>query len=724
MTHEHELDSLFNPRSVAVIGASESPAKWGYVLCRILIEDGFKGDVYPINPKGGEILGLKFYPKLESVPNSVDLALIMVPKDRVLPSIHDCVKKGVKTAIIHTAGFREIGKEGSELEREILDVARKGGLRIVGPNSMNVFSSSSKLNLTGIEKFPSGSIAFISQSGNLGYTLALESQMKKVGFSKFISVGNQADIGMFEYLEYMGQDPETKAIILYIEGLKPKEGTAFLEAARKITPYKPIVVLKGGSTSAGSRSTASHTGSMAGSNEVNKAAFQQAGIIHVENSDELLSIAEALTKCPIPNGKNFAVLGGGGGHATLMCDAAEKYKLNIPAFRAEIQKSLAGLLPDRASAKNPVDFTGAGESDLSVYSKCTGIALNESDISGALIYGLFGGYRTDLEEGDNTYYHEALRIVEVKNKYQKPIILHSIYANGNYPSIEVLREQGIPVYESIEVAAKCMEALYRYGAFQRQSKLEGEIVNSSSKLPSTVSIESFVKKAKERHTSHLLESEGMDLLQVCEIPTPKRKIALTEDEAVRYAEEVGYPVVLKILSPQVIHKSDVNGVKINLTSEEQVRQAFKDIVNGTAIKVKDAEILGVLVYPHLSNGTEVILGVFRDKQFGPVLMFGLGGIFVELFKDVSFRVLPISELDAQEMIQETKAAQLLNGMRGMTPKDTRNLIDIMLKLSNLVMTNPEIDQIDLNPVLIFENNSVVVDARFILETKMNEVVKQ
>lgn len=713
----HKLEELFKPKSIAFVGASVNPLKWGHIMMRIALEEGYEGNVYPINPKGEEILNLPSFPRVEDVPVTVDVAVIITPTTTVPDCIRDCARKGARFAVIHTAGFGEVNDEGAAIEREMVDIARKAGMRIVGPNCMNLFSAASKLNLTGTERFPAGNIAFISQSGNLGVTFAHEAWQKNIGFSHYISVGNQADIGIHEYLEYFGQDSDTKAIVVYMEGLNSNEGKAFIDTARVISPLKPVVVLKGGNTSAGARSASSHTGSLAGTKRVYEAAFRQAGIIQVHNSDELLSIAETLVKCPIPGGNSISVVGGGGGHATLMSDAAEKNGMIVPEFSLATKRKLAKLLPERAAYRNPIDFTGASEEDLHVYGKCCEITLLEEGITGSLIYGFFGGWRQDLLEGTNTYEYAAQQIIELPGKYGKPIVMHTIFANDRLPCIDILRRGGIPVFESVEIAARCMGALCEYGEIQR--RFAARLPYAQPKTSTSCIPRDLVEKAMQRPHHSLTENEVMGFLRSRRFPTPPFEVVKTPDEAVQAADKIGYPVVLKVLSPDILHKSDWGGVAINLASGVEVSEAFASIVHKVMERVEETRISGMLIYPYLTGGTEVIIGVTRDSQFGPVLMFGLGGVFVELFADVSFRVAPIDEHDAMDMIGETKAYQMLKGIRGSMKKDIHSLISVLLQISDLVVSCPEIAEIDLNPTLVFNEGATVVDARVIIRNPEN-----
>jgi len=455
-----DLDFCFKPHSVALIGASPNPLKWGNWISKHLIESNYKGDIYLVS-KSSVVCGRETYKTIFDIEN-VELAIIGISAKFVPTAVKDCVKKGVKGIIIVTAGFGETGDEGKQVEKELLETARKGGSRIVGPNCVGIYNSSIDLN-TGIFDLPPGFFAFLTQSGNFAMDVNYNVRQRGLGYSKWVSFGNQIDIRLYEYLDYVKDDPDTKVILLYMEGLcveSVEDGREFLRVAKEVVKNKPVVAIKAGTSSAGARSASSHTGSLAGSNEIYDAAFKQAGIIRVINSSELLDVGEALAKCPLPKGNKVAILTDGGGHGVMGCDAAEKYGLVVPVLSMETQEKLREFLPLQASTKNPVDFAGGAESDLWNFVRCSEAILQDKEIDCLVIVGQFGGYAIDLTpEFKEIEDRVAVAITELVKKYNKPIINHTIYQPAKPKPLQILSEGGIPVYSVVETAMRCMAAL-------------------------------------------------------------------------------------------------------------------------------------------------------------------------------------------------------------------------------------------------------------------------
>ncbi len=708
--NKSELDVIFNPNVVAVIGASNQRGKWGYMLLEHIIQGGFKGAIYPINPKGGEIQGLKAYPNIKNVPGAVDLAVIGIPAPLVQQAVEDCAAKGVKGLIIVTAGYGETGPEGRKLEEQLGKTVREHNMKLVGPNCVGIVSTAVNLNASSLP-FVKGNIGFICQSGNLSEDVRLLLQQRGWGFSRLVSMGNQTGIRFHEYLEYFKDDPETKVVLLHIEEVK--DGRKFMEAVREVVKKKPIVVLKVGQTKAGARAVMSHTGSLAGNFQVYQAAFKQLGIVTCSDVADLVDYGGTLSQLPPLKGKRIVILTDGGGHAALASDALEKAGLEMPVPSSETQQKLRAVLMPQSQTGNPVDFAGAAEYDLWSYTRVAEIILQDKDVDGFLITGaLFGLYSQAFgPELKNLELDVTRELCKVVKKYDKPVIMHHVPVGENEP-IKILREGGIPVYFKVETAVRCMAALADYGAYLEKIKARAaEKPVEVSRKPKTSQI---IDKAKADGRTSLLETEAKEILKEYGIPVGEFRLAKTKQEAVKFAKEVGYPVAAKIVSPQIVHKSDAGGVKLNLKDASEVKKAFDEITRNARAYNKEAQIEGILISPMEKKGIEVIIGMTRDRQFGPVIMFGLGGIFVEVLKDVSFRIVPLTRGDAEEMVKEIKGYPVLQGVRGADSGDVEAIVDIILKVSSLVSANEVISELDLNPVFIFKKGASVVDARMIL----------
>ena len=696
----HPLHVLFHPASVAVIGASTSPHKVGHRICRQLLAEGYAGRLIPVNSRGEAVAGRPSVRRLPDAPKPVDLAVITTSTDSVIEAVTDCAKHGVKVAIIHTAGFGETGPEGRAKEQEIVGIARAAGMRVVGPNCMQVFSADSHLNLIGTP-FPAGSVAMISQSGNLIRAVTEDFEYVGLGFSKFVSVGNQADLAIDEYLDYLKDDPATRVIILYVEGFLPGTGQRFIEVARRTVQRKPVVLLKGGTSRSGSRSTVSHTGALAGERRVVEAAMRQAGVLLAARLDELVPMAEALVKLPLPTGRRVAVIGGGGGHATICADAVENHGLEVPELSAAAQARIRPLLPDRAASVNPVDFTGASEREIAVYAKVPEIALDDG-MSAALLYGLYAGYRTDLERPGNTYVDPSNMIVDLVRRSGKPIVMQTVYARRAFPSVKVLRDGGVPVTDSAEQAARMLRTLCEYGEILAR----GDDPPVRAAGGATLSAQTRAL-AGARPARNLTEPESLALLAQHGVAVVPHRVVAGEAAAVDAARELGPPVVVKALAESLVHKSDAGGVALDLRDDGAVRAAYRRIAQATGAQQ-------AVVAAYRPGGLEVIVGAFRDPCFGPTLLVGLGGIFVEAVDDVALQVLPCSRREADAMLDRLRGRRLLGPLRNRPARDRAALVDTLLGAADLVLRNPEIAQLDLNPVLGFERGALVADARIVL----------
>lgn len=708
-----DLKHVLDAESVAIVGASTSETKRGFQAIRTLIDEHYGGRIYPVNPKEASILGLKCYKKVSDIEDPVDIALITTPARSIPAILEDCGKKGVHGAVIIAGGFGETGAAGKALEREMVEVAKNNHIRLIGPNTSGMINLKDNLNLVGLRDAPKGNIALLTQSGNMALTLITEAKVKsQKGFSYYVGVGNEADIKFHEYLAFFRDDPDTKAILMYVEGMS--EGRKFLQEAYRTTLHKPIVLLKSGRSSTGRRSAGSHTGSLAGMSEVAKTAFERAGIIVSENPDVLFPMAETLSSLPPIKNNSIAILADGGGHATIASDILTDLGINIPPLSEKTQARLREILPDAASVPNPVDVAGGTDSDPSLFADCARIILKDHNIGGLLIVGLFGGYGIRFAESlalkEEDAAHQMGKMVRKRNK---PIVLHSLYSYERPHSLELLRYYNIPVYDSLDVACRCVSALATYGNYLKKYHSKANFVLKWGEKAKEEG-KNIIAGARKDRRNLLLEFEAKRLLQLHGAPILSERVAKTADEAVEIFRDIGQDVALKIVSPDILHKSDAGGVRINLSSEKAVRSAFDEIVSNAGKYNPQADIRGVLVSPMAEQGIEVIIGTKIDDQFGPVIMFGLGGVLVEILKDVSFRVLPISPPSAKKMIDEIKASVILDGYRGRPPADKKAVMKLLLTCSEVVEAYPEIREMDLNPVIVYEKGVAVVDARIIL----------
>ena len=705
------LDFL-NPNSVAIIGASKDPTKRGFRAIQTLLQEKFAGAIFPINPKESEILGLPCHPDLASVPQEIDLALICTPA-RTLPAmVKACGEKGVKGAVVLAGGFSEAGEEGTRLEQEMVAAARQFGVRLVGPNTSGMFNTHKACNLVGFSNLEAGGIGILSQSGNMALSLVTEGQINgHMGFSTYIGVGNEADLQFSEYLDYFGDDEQTKVVIAYVEGLK--NGHAFLESARRVCRIKPVVLYKSGRTEVGQSAAKSHTGALAGSYGVARGALQQAGVTVVSQSDQILSVAEALALLPPPPSKRIAILADGGGHATIAADALTEQGMTLPRLSQQTRERLAAILPPAAALANPVDVAGGTDANPEVFADCAEAILADPSVDALLIVGLFGGYAIRFSETLGPIEsHTASRLGGMIERFGKPIMLQSLYAPMRTESLVTLRAAGVPVHESVERAVRCLVSLAEYGA--ARARIAAEQPAAAPAANTTAS--TVVSAARSEGRNSLLEHEAQALLKSYAITLPPSVLVSSPAELGQARDQLGeVPLAMKVVSRDILHKSDAGAVKLNVVGESEMSQAYAAIVKSSLAYRADADIKGVLVTPMArKGGVEMIIGVTRDPQFGPVMMFGLGGIFVEVLKDVVFRSLPLTAIDAAEMLDEIKAKAILGGVRGAPPVDRKALVDLMLRISQVCLAHPEIAELDLNPILGYADGYTLVDARMIL----------
>lgn len=706
----HSLKDVLNPKSVAIIGASEVPGKAGERRTRSLVESCFTGSIYPVNPKRDQIFGLKAYPDITDIEGEADLVMIVVPARFIPDAVAGSIRKGAKGIVIITAGLGESGAEGKAIEAEVLRMTREAGIHVIGPNCSGMFSAGVSMNILGIPGIAKGHMAVLAQSGNIIDSLTHYAKVKGGGFSRIISAGNAIGVKLHEYVAYLGEDPDTKVIAMYLEGIR--EGNEFVRVAREVTKVKPIVALKVGRTGAGARAAASHTGSMAGDDAVVDAAFRQAGIVRVSNPDELFDIANVFQSCPAPRGRRLAILSEGGGDNSVAADNAERFGLEVPLLSQETQDKLRPFLLKGMPASNPIDYGGTAEENPHMITECCKVCLEDDSVDGLFITGFFGGFRdiiaphvAELEE------QTARELADLVRIYRKPLVINTSFAGAPYPTFEILKENDVPVFDGPERAVQCLSALMHYHMVKERRAERVAPAGENHPQPDAVQI---VESARRQGRSSLLEPEGIRLLQAYGLPVLPGEMATSEAEAARIAARIGFPVVLKIVSQDILHKSDVGGVRINLSDGEDVKTAYADIMDKARAVTDTGRIEGVLVAPMAAKGRECIIGMTTDPIFGPVLMFGIGGIFVEVLKDVAFRVAPLTSEDVDEMIREIKGYRVLTGVRGEAPKDITAIKEAVRNLAHLSLCHPGIKEIDLNPVIVHEKGVSIVDCRVIL----------
>ena len=704
------LHEFLAPDSIAILGASPDPTKRGYKAMVGLINDGYEGAIYPINPKADTILGHKAYPSMESLPGPAALALICTPAKTIPDLLGQCGRNGTKGAIILASGFGEVDDAGAKLGQEVLEAAQKANVRIVGPNTSGIFNLHKKVNLLALDNIKPGDIGVISQSGNMLLALVLEAQSNgHVGFSTYVGPGNQIDLGFADYLQYLGEDKNTRVATLYVEGFK--DGRVFLNVAKNVAKTKPVVVYKSGSTEAGQKAAKSHTGALAGRYGMTVDLLRQVGVTVVSQSDEILPVAEGLGLLQQANGNRVAILADGGGQATIASDRLCEAGLALAELSDATRSALRGILFSQASLVNPVDVAGSTDANPSLLADCMGILVKDANVDMVLLVGMFGGYGIRFaEELKAEELQTADAIATLSGQTDKPLVVYSLYSHVRPEPLVRLREAGVPVYNSIEHAVQVLKALNERGVYIASSQR----AERAQPLRPDAGVVATFKQAQESGRD-LFEFEAKSLLRAYGVDVPKELIVRNEAEFLEAVAEFGHTsLAMKVVSKDILHKSDAGGVKLNLSGEADLRRGHAEILAACKRYKADAEIEGVLLAPMARKGTEVIIGVSRDPVFGAVLMFGLGGIFVEVLEDVAFRAIPLSHDDACSMVNQIKARKILDGVRGEPAVSKDALVELLLNVSSIADAHSEILELDLNPVIAYSNGYAVVDARVIV----------
>jgi len=694
------LSHLFEPESVAVVGASRDEEKVGHAVLNNILQYGYQGEVYPVNPKAEEILGIRCYPSLAEVPDKIDMVVFVIPAKFVNGLIGQCVDKSVGAAVVISAGFKESGTDGAKLERELRENVENAGIRMLGPNCLGLIDTSSRLNASFARGMPEpGNIGFFSQSGALCTAILDWALLEGVGFSNFVSLGNKADVDEVDLLEFMRSDPSTNVILGYIEGVK--DGQEFMRVAREVSREKPVILTKSGGTEAGARAASSHTGTLAGSDKAIDAAFAQAGIIRARTVEQLFDMARVFTTERIPNGPNLAIVTNAGGPGIIAADAVERSQARMASFAKSTIDELRANLPPTAALYNPVDVIG--DANCERYKKGVELALKDPNVDGALVI-LTPQAMSD--PGDT-----GRAVAELADS-GKPIIASFMGGAAVKSGVEAMKAVRIPNYHYPERAVAAFEALVNYQRWRdtperkvKRFKVDQQVVKEA------------ISRALEEGRWALGESDTREIVGAYGFRLPESRFAGTAADAAKAAETIGFPVVMKIASPEILHKSDIGGVKVGLEDPKEVESEFLAMTRRARRVMPEARVLGVLVQEMVTGGKEVILGMSKDPQFGPMLMFGLGGIYVEVLKDVTFRIAPISRDDAHDMVTGIRSYALLSGVRGEEPVDVKAIEEDLMRLSQLVTDFPEIVELDINPLVVFPKGreAVAIDARLTIE---------
>lgn len=692
------LEKFFNPQSVAIVGASQKKGKVGYEILTNMTGAGYRGKIYPVNNKTETIEGLKCYPDLESIGRAPDLVIIVIPAKAVPALMDQCAKIGVKSVIIITAGFKEVGKEGRELERQVAQIAKRAGIRVVGPNCLGVIVPENKLNASFGGALPlEGTIGYISQSGALLAAILDMANAYDIGFSKLISIGNKIDVNELDLIRAMGSDSDTKVIAGYLESVS--DGISFVREAEQISQKKPVLLMKSGSTGAGARAASSHTGSLAGSVTAYEAVFERAGIIQCFSIKAQFDFVQAFAYQPLPAGPNIAVITNAGGPGIMAADAIEQQGLGFAKLSDKTINKLAKKLPAAANLNNPIDILGDALADR--YKDAMELVMSDTNVDIVLML-LTPQAMTEVEATAETI------VNIVRRKPQKPVLACFLGADKVRQGIKILRRGKIPQYDCPEAAVLVAKLMVNYVRWKSRPKRIVKLFPVNRRK---------VENIIERHLRHRLwdigEVETKEILDAYGFVTPKGTIAKTSEQAAGIAQQIGFPVVMKIWSPDILHKSDVGGVKLGLKNTQEVIDAFDLMMYRIPQKTPNADILGVLVQQMCTGGKEVILGMNRDVSFGPLMMFGMGGTMVEVLKDVSFYLAPLTDEEAKQMLVNTKTYKMLTGVRGQEGVDIDAIAEGLQRLSQLVTEFPQIQELDINPYVVGPEGTtpIAVDAR-------------
>ena len=696
------LENFFNPQSIAIVGASRQKSKVGHEILTSILNGGYKGKIFPVNPKADTIGQLRCYPDLESIGEVPDLVIIAVPVKIVSAVMRQCAKVGVRSVIIITAGFKEVGEEGRELEKQVVRIAKQAGIRVIGPNCLGVIVPANNLNASFGGDLPApGAIGYLSQSGALLAAVLDMAGAGGIGFSKLVSIGNKADLNELDVIEAMACDPDTKVIAGYLESIS--DGNVFVRKAEQISHDKPILLIKAGGTPAGAKAASSHTGSIAGAETTYECVFERAGIVRCNSIKQQFDYAQAFANQPLPKGTRVAVITNAGGAGIMAADAVERQGLTFAQPTEKTVTKLAEKLPAAANFYNPFDVLGDALADR--YEYAMDVVLDDPNVDILLIL-LTPQAMTEIAATAEAIARTA------KRKTEKPILACFLGANEVKKGVRILRENKIPQYDSPESAVETIKVMTEYVRWHARPKRVVKLFPVNRRK-----VENIIERHLRQRILEIGEAESKEILEAYGFVTPKGSVATTAEQAANIAEQLGYPVVLKIWSPDISHKSDVGGVKLGLNNTSDVMDAFDLMMYRVPNKVPNANILGVLVQEMCKVGKEVILGVNRDRHFGPLMMFGMGGTMVEVLKDVSFDLAPLTAEEAKQMLVNTRTYQMLKGARGEEGVDIAAIAEGLQRLSQLVTEFPQIQELDINPYVVGPEGTapIAVDSRISIE---------
>jgi acetyl coenzyme A synthetase (ADP forming)-like protein len=695
------LEMLCDPQAVAVIGASRTPGKLGYSVLQNVIQHGYKGAIYPINPKADELLGHKCYPSVLAVPGPIDLAIILIPSQYAAATLVQCGEKGIKGAIIMSAGFREAGHEGRKRERELVAIAHRYGMRLVGPNCLGIIDTVASLNASFAVGMPArGSIAFMSQSGALCTAMLDMALSEQVGFSRFVSLGNKADADEITFMKAWKDDPHTRVIAAYLEGIE--KGEAFMDITRQVSRDKPVIAIKSGSTNAGSRAVSSHTGALAGSEAAYEAAFRQSGVLRAHSVQDLFDYSIAFARQPLLLSDGIAIITNAGGPGIMAADACERAGLQLASLEHESVDVLRKALPAAVSILNPIDLMGDALADR--YDLALGTVLDDPNVGGVIVI---------VTPQAMTEIDGIARLIGERARGSGKPVFGCFMGSGTVASgVQVLNSYQVPNYPVPERAVAAMAAMMRHRRWREQPLMEPESFDVDRGR-----VRELLGSVREEGRLSVGEAEAHGIMEAYGIPTPMTCLARDAEEAVDYANEIGFPVAVKIASPDILHKTDVGGVRLDLGSVDAVREAYSLMIYRASRYMAGADIWGCLVQEMVAGGREVKACMNRDPHFGPVMMFGLGGACAEALNDTACRLAPLDRRTAREMVAEIRGYNLLRGVRGERRSDLDALFDVLLRLSQLASDFPEIMEFDINPLVVLEEGEGVIgiDMRLILE---------
>jgi len=701
-----DIRLLFEPKSIAVVGASRRKEAVGYAIMSNLVAGGYQGKIYPVNPKTDKIGEIKCYPAIADIPETPELAIFIIPSSSVPQSLKECGEKGVRAAVIISAGFREIGGEGIKLEQEVAELAKQYNIPVMGPNCLGVINTDPRfsMNASFSRAIPApGNIAFVSQSGALCTAILDYARGQNIGFSKFISVGNKADVNELDILRYLGNDPETDVILMYVEDLV--KGREFIELAREITgdltKPKPILAIKSGRTLAGAKAAQSHTGSLMGSDEVYDALFLQAGVFRVDSVEEMFDLGVAFANQPLPKGKRTAIVTNAGGPGIMATDACVRCGLEMATISPATIEALKKVLPPTSNFSNPIDVIGDAQHDR--YEYALKQVVKDPNVDSIFVI-LTPQAMTEIEE-------TAKVVVDIDQATEKTLVASFMGGVDVAAGVKILENNFVPHYTFPEGGAQALSAMVRYQKWIDRPRTEVKKFRADTKRVRTI-----LNEVKSSGRKALSTYEAMEVFEAYGFPVLPYALANSETEAASKAKEIGFPIVMKVVASQIVHKFDVGGVKLNLKNAEEVKTAFREMKNAISEKFPKAKIDGMLIQKMAKPGREVILGMNRDQHFGPLIMFGLGGIYVEALKDVVFRLAPVRELSVKRMIQSIRAIRILEGVRGEKPADLNAIADCLMRLSQLSCEQEDIAEMDINPLLVYsaKEGAQVIDARILL----------